>query len=223
MPVRTSILIDFSTSMAPISSTKKVTLVPINLHDPSEFDQLEHQRKLCGWSFGRSMIEGWRDSMDTKAKSFFWIIKSSADDPESKVRAGHISIESEVQPPHPELARPDKSILSISTLFVLREYRGGGIANAAMDIIESYCRTEPWGSPNCKAVTINTVARKYSEDDEGRAIIHKLGIETQPKGASNEDWYARRGYVKFDEEDRYRIPTADGEVVIVAVYMRKTF
>lgn len=155
--------------------------------------------------------------MATKTKSFFWIKPESQPD----LRVGHISLDSEAEPPDLELANPhDKSVLTIARFFVLLEHRGTGIGRAAMEMLESRAQCEPYGSPNCKAVAISTLSRKYWEDDEYRNEFKWLtGSDPRPRGTSNEDWYARMGYVKWKEVPTYECLRPDRK--LLAVYMKK--
>ncbi|KAL6405768.1 hypothetical protein AUP68_10906 [Ilyonectria robusta] len=174
----------------------KCTLEPMNLHDPDEFSELLRQRTVCGWNKEPSKIEQWRDRMDKKTKSLFWVVPAHlAGAPALQRYVGHIALCSAAHPEDLELANPDKSVLMISTLFILPEHRGGGLGRAAIEALEACAREEPYGSPNCKAITVQTVRRKYREDDGARR-----GMEPPKKGTSQEDWYARMGYVTWKEE-----------------------
>jgi GNAT superfamily N-acetyltransferase len=199
----------------------KCKLLPINLHDTTQFDELRHQRFLCGWY--QDHVSQWRDEMDAKLKSMFWIHakKSAEDDYEL---AGHISLDSQASPPDPELANPDRSVMTISTFFVFPKYRSGGVGRAAVETLEGYATQEPYGSPKCKAIALTTVSRRYTEDDgeEWRGMYKKRGMEAPIKGRTNEDWYVRQGYVKFKEEPRIRERLLDGtEVILLASFLRK--
>lgn len=194
----------------------RYTLEPMNLHDQAEADELLRQRKLCGWDNTPEFIIKFRDAMDARTKSLFWIKPASQPD----LRLGHISLDSEAHPPNLELANPhDKSVLTIATFYVLPEHRGGGIGRAAVESLEKWATTEPYGSRNCKVVALTTISRKYAEDDEMRVEYKRMaGVEPVPKGASNEDWYARMGYTKWMERPLY--PGPDG-YKFLAAYLRK--
>lgn len=201
------------------SRSSKCILEPIDLHDQAQADELLRQRVMCGWAMTPDYIDAWRAAMDAKTKGFFWIKLPSRPD----LRAGHISLDSEADPPDLELANPhDRSVLTIARFFVLPELRGGGLGRAAMETLESYAREEPYGSPNCRAIALDTLSKKYTEEDEYRAQYEWLTGEPPRKGAvNNEDWYLRQGYVKFKEAPKY-----EGEGVreghkLIAVYMKK--
>lgn len=188
----------------------------MNLHDQAQAAELLRQRKLCGWADTPETIDEWRDAMDIKTKSLFWIKPTSHPD----VRAGHISLDSEAHPPDLEVADPhDKSVLTIATFFILPEHRGGGIGRAAVATLEEWATVESYGSKNCKAVALTTMSRWYIEDDEGRAEFQRMdGKEPSPRGASNEDWYTRMGYIKWKDAPLY--PGPDG-YKFTAAYLRK--
>jgi GNAT superfamily N-acetyltransferase len=198
-----------------ISKAKEnCTLEPINLHCATQFTELQRQRVLCGWHNETAALESWRAAMDFGTKVLFWIVpipsgdgdrKDSAtttttttrtqvgradSDSDSTPRAGHISLESASIYNDPELCNPDKSILCISSLFILPAFRSRGYARSAVRILESWARTPPYGSPNCRAVTVSTISRRYIEDDgpQWRGMYARMGREAPPKGGSNEDW-----------------------------------
>ncbi len=192
---------------------------PMNLYDQAEFEELLQQRIICGWNDKPAYIIRWREMMDSKQKSLFWINL-----PDTKTRVGHISLDSSTDPPDLELANPDKSVLTIATFFILPEHRSAGLGRLAMDVMEDWATKEPYGSPNCKAIAVNTLDRRYTESDseEWRIWAKLRPIQLPPKGRSTEDWYARRGYVKWKEEPRYPEKTLDGQDILLnAVFLRK--
>ena len=188
----------------------------MNLREHSQTDELLRQRNICGWNNTPEYIAAWLKSMEAGSNYLFWIKPTSQPD----LRAGHISLNSEYDPPFLDV--DDKSVLKIATLFILPEYRGGGIARAAVETIEQYAVTEPYGSKHCRAIVINAVSRKYSEEDEWRADYFRMtGFEPKPRGASNEDWYARMGYVTYREEPTYPAHRGPKDRKLWAVFMRK--
>ncbi|KAH7153475.1 hypothetical protein EDB81DRAFT_791468 [Dactylonectria macrodidyma] len=203
------------------------TLKPINLHNLDEFSELLRQRTICGWNKEPSKIEQWRDEMDNKTKSLFWVVPTQlAEAPSPHRYVGHIALCSTVHPENLELANPDKSVFTFDTLFILKEHRGGGFGRAAIQALEACAKEEPYGSPNCKAMTVKTISRKYREDDECREIYMRLasrrGMGPPERGTSQEDWYARMGYVKWKEEPGYWTTLVDGSKILLdEVSMRK--
>jgi GNAT superfamily N-acetyltransferase len=203
----------------------KCSLEPINLHNGYEYGELRRQRVLCGWDYDVEKLENWKRDVDAKTRSFFWITLPASDSESSPNRVGHICLNSLLDPPELDLANPDKSVMEIATFFILPEYRYGGIGRSAFEMLESYATKEPYGSKNCKAVTINTISKRYTENDgdEWRGVYARRGLKAPPKGKSMEDWYARMGYVKWKEAPRYPDRREDGtEVKLIAVFMKKT-
>lgn len=136
---------------------------------------------------------------------------------------GHVAIERVDDPegghqPDPTLVAPDGSILMISTLFVLPAFTALRLGAFAMDQCESLAQQEPYGSRNCRAVTVTTLSNRYHagglEGPEGMGRWEILG-EPMPT-RDNSLWYKRRGYVTYKEAVRYGV-----EMKWWAVFMRK--
>lgn len=195
----------------------KCILEPMNLYDQSQIDELLRQRKICGWADTQHYIISWRDSMNAKMKSMFWIKPAS----QPELRVGHVSLDCEAEPPDLELANPhDKSVLTIARFFILEEHRRGGLGRAVMETLENLATKEPYGSPNCHTIAITTLSRRYAEDDQERAKYEALeGKPAAPRGLSNEDWYTRMGYVKWKDLPLYQ--QKNGPDKYVAAFMRK--
>lgn len=203
----------------------KFSLEPINLHDGYEYEELRRQRILCGWNYESKSLDKWKRDIDANTRSLFWINLLATDGKSSLNRVGHIGLNSEIDPPELDLANPDKSVMEISNFFILPEYRHGGLGRIVFEMLESYATKEPYGSPSCKVITINTISRRYTEEDgdEWRGLYARKGLKAPPKGKSMEDWYARMGYVKWKEEPRYPDRLQDGtEVKLLAVFMKKS-
>lgn len=210
----------------------KCSLEPINLHDPEQVAELLRQRVICGWDRRPEVIARWRDETDAGLKAPFWIQppppppppSSAATSASPNVRIGHISLDSTASPPDLSLANPhDKSVLAITNLFVLPEHRRGGIARAAVDVLTSLAKTEPYGSRTCTAVAVTAISKRYHDEDEWRARYEWLsGMAAPERGRANEDWYVRMGFVKWKEEPRYdaEVPGREGEK-FVASFLRK--
>ncbi|KAK4173795.1 hypothetical protein QBC36DRAFT_389456 [Triangularia setosa] len=196
----------------------------INLHNPVEFDELLQQRVLCGWDKTVREIEAWRAAMDAETRAMFWIVPPSlAHLPLPERYAGHIALVSETNPPNEELARRDKSILYISSLFIRPEHRGG-LGRKAVQALESWAKVPPYGSPHCRAITLTALDRRYIEDDseEWRGTWAKFGQEPPKKGGSTEDWYVRMGYVKWKDQPMFDEDCLDGtKIKLVAAFLRK--
>lgn len=207
-------------------------LEPVDFYDESQCAELLRQRNICGWAKTPDYIDAWRTAMDARIKSMFWIKKKGPAAPEddqdavgSAIRIGHVSLDAESEPPNLELANPhDKSVMTISRLFILPEHRQGGAGRATMELLERYAREEPYGSPNCTAIAITTLSRRYYDEDFYRAeyaLVNK-GERSLDRGKSNEVWYERMGYVKWKDEPLYPEPIPGREdFKFVAAYMRK--
>ncbi|KAK0648142.1 hypothetical protein B0T16DRAFT_407784 [Cercophora newfieldiana] len=197
-------------------SQNPLTLTPINLHEPLQFAELQRQRVLCGWNYSTSVIESWRADNDAHIQSMFWIVPATlAHLPPPQCYAGHIAMAKKTYSNENgiDAVLPSLTTMDLKALFILPAYRGGGLAKVAVREVEKMAEVEPYGCPECKAMTLNTLARRYVEEDELRAVAevaHRLeGTELPKKGMSNEDWYARMGYVKWKEVELY--PARDGE------------
>lgn len=210
--------LDFGTD---ISSPAACVLKPVNLHNHGELELLRAQRQECGWDYDTARLDIWRSAADAGTKCLFWItIPSSATD-QSIVTAGHISLDSisSSEDYGLELARPDKSLLTVSTFFVRPECRAKGIGREAMAQVERLARSEPFGSPSCTAITIMSLSCKYVEDDLWRSCYVRW---TGEEPLSYERWYAKLGYVKWKEEACTKGISKDGEqFVLVEAFMRK--
>jgi GNAT superfamily N-acetyltransferase len=211
--------------MAP-KPRESCTYEPIDLRNEAECNELLRQRVICGWAYNPVNIEVWRKAIDRKEVVLFWVVPAHLSSALAPKRfAGHVGIENQCQPPEPDIARPDKTLLEISTLFILPEYRYLGLGRTAMADMEQYAKREPYGSPACKAVTIHTLSKRYwqEEGEDWRGMWARWGLKTPEKGASsNEEWYARMGYVKWKEDWRYVVKLLDGtEAKMLAVFMKK--
>ncbi|KAG6358926.1 hypothetical protein INS49_012446 [Diaporthe citri] len=169
----------------------KCTLEPANLREQSQVDELLRQRKICGWKTRPSDMASWKERAEARTTTLFWIKPTAHPD----LRVGHISL---------DRVSGDPSTIKIADLFVLPEQRGGGIARAAFQAVEELATVGPYGSEECRTLKIDTLSRKYSYDEEMRREYTQLtGVEPNPKGATNEEWYGRMGYVTYKEEPTY--------------------
>jgi GNAT superfamily N-acetyltransferase len=197
-------------------------LQKIELDKQDQYQRLQVQRKQCGWYYEDVYLNRWRDAASKGAKCLFWIMALPSTLDQSTVFAGHISLDSisEYEDPKHELARPDKSLLTISTFFVLPEFQGKGLGGQAIAEVERLARLEPYGHPRCSALTMMSLSCRYVEDSELRARYIEWTGETP---LSYERWYARIGYVKWKEEACTEIATPSSEVVLLReAFMKKT-
>lgn len=94
---------------------------PFDVNDDAQFEQLRAERILCGWDYTPQHISKWRDMMRRKVKQLFWIqmIDDESVDGIKYRTVGHISLDSEASPPDPDLAREDRSVMTIATFYVM--------------------------------------------------------------------------------------------------------
>ena len=214
--------------MASPSANQILELEPVDLHDTLQFAELQRQRVLCGWSHSTSVIEGWRADNDDKTQAMFWVVPASLSEiPPPRRYAGHIAMSKKTYDNKGvDDVLPEPNVMDLGTLFILPEHRGQGLAKAAVQTLEGMAKVEPHGWAGCKVMTLNTLARRYVEEDEWRKVAeipHRLlGAELPVKGASNEDWYARMGYVTWKEVPLYPAWNEDGsEFTFDASFMWK--
>jgi GNAT superfamily N-acetyltransferase len=199
----------------------KVILTAIDLHNQSEFLEFLEQRILCGWSYTIPTIENWREQIDLKQKTLFWISPSDTPD----IRAGHISLDSTSNPPDPTSALPDKTLLTVQNLFIHPSYSSLGFGGHAMDAIESFAKEEPFGSPNCKALTLNSLTQECLDENlpVWLEMWKEKGVE-RPAWSfwSKVGWYERKGYVKWKEVVKKEQDSEAGKVAEIRLaYLRK--
>lgn len=233
-------------SSASLLITEKLGLVPVNFDNADEYAEFHRQRTICGWAYSDGALQHFKQMQEIKLKSLFWImIKqelqvnsiNGKDNDEFRgsdangelqksalftKRAGHISLDSYAELPDPELAREDRTIMTVSTFFILPEHRKGGLGKAAMDLIEVLATQEPYGSPQCHTLALTTLHKSYIEVDEPewRGMWKQLGLE--PPQFSAQVWYEKLGYVLWKEEPRYPEKTLDGDDLnLIASFMRK--
>ncbi|RHZ60752.1 hypothetical protein CDV55_100689 [Aspergillus turcosus] len=206
---------------ASLSST--CILEPAILDDRDQFAELQRQRTICGWFSDPQTLQKWKQKQQENLKALFWITITIPDDENGiRIRAGHIALDAYCSPPDPELARADKSVLTISSFFVLPEYRSYGLGLRTMRLIEEMAVVEPYGSPRCRFITLNALSKRYVYDEgpEGRGLWGRMGME--PPAFSIQEWYESLGYVSWKEEPLYEERTLDGEVVkLWEAFMRK--
>lgn len=142
----------------------------------------------------------------------------------ASVRVGHISLDSSVTPADLEVANPDKSVLTITSFFVLEEFRALGVGRAAMDHAERLAKEAPFGAPHCRAIAVHTVSKVYAYDEEERErwIGQEFVGMVPERGRTNQEWYEKRGYVEWKRRPMYPTRQKDGtEWTIVASFLKK--
>jgi len=216
-------------SGAPTTSPREpppgTKLVRINFENEYERDILFEQRKICTW--GKDRIPYWREKQLNGERAMFWVtlpkntnaialteqlgLGTLIRDENTFWLVGHVSLDrtdtpsSEGQPLDESLTRPDGSVLTISSLFVMPVVKGLRLGAFAMDQCEMMAQQPPYGSPNCIAITVNTLSSRYfpggPEGPDGVGRWESIG-EPRPK-MDNALWYKRRGYQTYKEQVRY--------------------
>jgi len=154
-------------------ASHQCTLEPIDLHNEAEFAELHRQRLLCGWNNQPAHLEAWRQRLDDATLALFWIVPPHlAAEPPARRHVGHIGLSRAAHPPDLDVANPDGSMLLLTTFFILPGHRGGGLGRAAVAALEARARMPPVGSPDCRALSVQTISRRYFEDsgDEWRGV-----------------------------------------------------
>ncbi|PWY96662.1 hypothetical protein BO94DRAFT_580493 [Aspergillus sclerotioniger CBS 115572] len=172
-------------------TTTKITqchLTPINLHEQNQYTTLHHQRILCGWDSSISDLDGWKQKQVEGLKGFFWIMIPT-EDKETLINAGHISLDAYTDPADPDLARSDKSLLTIQNFFILPEYQSRGLGRQVMEVVEGMARREPHGDAHCQAITLTSLSKRYWYEE--KHIRDRFGPGGPPY--CNQEWYERLG------------------------------
>ncbi|KAK1758939.1 hypothetical protein QBC47DRAFT_370790 [Echria macrotheca] len=233
-------------TMGPTLSDKPSNLLePINLHDPAQFAELQRHRILCGWKHQDKYLLAWRAAVDAGTLAIFWILLPPNTDtmqPPADRRVGHIAMERITYAPEspslpfapPGGENDPVEAMDLNTFFILPEFRRLGLGRRAVAEMERLATVEPYGWRGCRAMTLNTFARKYVEEDELRAVAEGPyvamgeGIEYPAKGTGNEDWYGRMGYATWKVVPTYHVPwprekggNERGEYVFDAAWMWK--
>jgi GNAT superfamily N-acetyltransferase len=203
------------------TAQSSIILEPMNLHDPMEFNELLRQRTICGWEKTSSVLEGWRAAIDAGTTSMFWIIPLSMSGLTAPQRyAGHIALNIRTKPSSEPFGK-------LWNLFTLPEHRLHGLGRAAVQVLESFATVKPYGSPDITTMELNAFSRNYSEEDgeEGRGLYARvceaLRLKMPAKGVSNEDWYARMGYVTYDVQPMYPVMLEGKNIMLNAALMKK--
>ncbi|KAL4914676.1 hypothetical protein BDW62DRAFT_190083 [Aspergillus aurantiobrunneus] len=196
------------------------TLVPIDLSDPTEWEELRQQRLLCGWDNTTEKLTLWRRKQEAGLKSFFWIVipscHPSQDGDLTSIRGGHISLDAYAEPTDWDLANAEKTNLTIQTFYILPEYRTRGVGRSAMKQIEALATAKPYGSVNCQYITLNCLSKKHYYDEFLGPIVKKV------MPICNQEWYEKQGYVVWKEEPRYEDTLPDKTTFVFdAAFMRK--
>lgn len=201
----------------------KCHLELVNLQDADQFSEIQRQRVICGWHYDPQTIQKWKNKQQEGLKSLFWItIPKSSNGYNEPTHVGHISLDAYSDPEDLDLACADKSVLTISSFFILPEYRSYGLGRHVMGKAEEMATLEPYGSPSCRFITLNALSKRhvYDEGPGWRGIWERLGIS--PPSFSIQEWYEKLGYVSWKEEPLYEEKALDGQVIkLWEAFMRK--
>ncbi|OJJ42454.1 hypothetical protein ASPZODRAFT_147291 [Penicilliopsis zonata CBS 506.65] len=205
-----------------------MTLSPVDLGKDAEFHELQRQRVLCGWAYETTALQKWQQKQAEGLKQLFWILIDEEDsEGDSKttrntIKAGHVSLDAYTDPPDEELARADKSVLTVQAFFILEQHRGNRLGRRVMTLLEEMARSERYGHPACGTLALTTLSKRYIYDEgpDGVGVWEKVVLDRP--AFSSQEWYESMGYVGWKEEPRYRTETLEGgEVLLSAVFMRK--
>lgn len=199
------------------TSGKRSILEPMDLHNQAEFDELLHQRILCGWQNSSADLIAWRELAEKDILFNFWIVPASSQQlPAPQRYAGHISMSHKFE----DLG--NTPVRHIANLFILPEHRLGGLGRQAVKALEALAK-----DVGVKRMSLNALCRRYVEDDaeEWRPMYLRfcssIGIELPAKGSSNEDWYVRQGYVVYGEMPMLPAELDGKKFLLVASLLRK--
>lgn len=170
------------------------------------------------------------DNISDKSPQDAVFVLTPDEQSESYLCVGHVALDrtdfasNKAMKPDASLASRDLHILTIATLFVHPAYSKFRLGAFAMDQCEAMAQQLPYGDPECREVTVNTLSPRYYPG--GQAGVEGYGRWEHygwpaPK-MDNSLWYVRRGYVTYKEEVRYLSDAPDGtELKWYGVCMRK--
>jgi len=207
------------------------------------------QRVACGWK--AEQVESWRELQRSGKITLQWVVLSPTDlslftkiakhsnayptqstplldtatslggkpRPEIEITekefmpVGHISLNTEYE--EPGFVEPEEGLYFIATFWISPTLQSLGLGRASMDAVEKMAISEPL---NARVLALSTVANEYAGKKERWEALGR-----EPPVLSNQDWYARRGYVVFKRvEEKWSEKDPMGkEWWFPAVFMRK--
>jgi GNAT superfamily N-acetyltransferase len=200
--------------------SSKCHLEPIDLHDENQFNELRRQRIICGWDFDLHILQKWKE--ESLTKNLFWIVIAHSSTKNETIRTGHISLDSSSGLLEPDIAPENRTELSISSFFILPEYRSLGLGKQAVGLVEKMATAEQFGNPRCRFITLTALSKRYvyNEAPDWRGVWAKLGLP--PPSFSIQKWYEGLGYVAWKEEPITEAKGIDGQVVLLwEAFMKK--
>ncbi|KAJ5776346.1 uncharacterized protein N7511_001357 [Penicillium nucicola] len=198
----------------------KCYLEPVDLHKEDQFHEMRRQRTICGWDSDPQTLQRWKETHNTKR--LFWIILPHLNAGNETIHTGHISLDASSGLLEPNLAPENRTELSISSFFILPEYRALGLGKQAVKLIENMATTEQFGNPRCRYITLTALSKRYVYDEapEWRGVWARLGL--CPPSFSIQEWYESLGYVAWKEEPITEEKGTDGQVILLwEAFMKK--
>ncbi|KAF2157813.1 hypothetical protein K461DRAFT_290089 [Myriangium duriaei CBS 260.36] len=225
-------------------------LFPLDWDSERQEELLREQRIICGW--GNNNVHLWRECARKGQRTMFWIgippegelgkrittaqkglgvINFEHDGCITKYLAvGHVALDRIDVPstdtfnPEPTLVAEDGSVLTIAALFVMPEFSRFRLGTFAVRRCEELAQQQPYGSENCRAVTVNSLSPRHTkggmEGPEGMGAFDRMGLPVQENNSV--PWFKKLGYVPYKEAPRYLSPTLDGtKVHLWCIYLRK--
>ena len=195
-------------------------LQPIDLHDESQFRELRRQRIMCGWDSEPQTLQTWKEKKELKR--LFWITIPDTNTKEATIRTGHISLSKGAGLLEADVAKDNEIELSISSFFILSEYRQMRLGKRAVTLLEKMAVTEPFGDPRCRYLTLTALSKRYVYDEapEWRGMWQRLGMSLP--SYSIQEWYESIGYVSWKVEPVYQTKALDGETITLwEAFMKK--
>ncbi|KAI1267459.1 hypothetical protein F5Y18DRAFT_303512 [Xylariaceae sp. FL1019] len=228
-----------------------VYLIPWDPDSQDHIDRMKLQRIACGWKVDE--VDSWPQKQKKGVVGLHWVVLDPAH-PKTPERleahfaaypnatealpdtcktvlgrrhkpdplfsffhpVGHISLDAETYEGSKLQTSLADGILSLVNFFISEPLQSVGLGGAAMD----YCERMARDLFSAKAITLSTIAKEECGPDSPRRIAMKRPI---PK-ITNQDWYARRGYVVYAEKTPgwFDIDEHGKKWPVKSICMRKT-
>ncbi|KAJ5575304.1 hypothetical protein N7450_009203 [Penicillium hetheringtonii] len=190
-------------------------LEPINLNEKTQFNELQRQRKICGWQYDTQTLQSWKENENPKR--LFWITfvdsSNQVSSESTSIRAGHISLDPSSGYLEPCRLRENEVDLSLNTFFILPEYRALRLGKCAVRLLEEFAVTEEYGDLRCRYLTLSALSKRYIYDENWKGMWARIGMP-EPS-FSIQEWYERLGFVTWKEVPLYEEITLDGETIVL--------
>jgi GNAT superfamily N-acetyltransferase len=192
----------------------------MDLYDESQYQELQRQRVMCGWDSDSQTLQKWKDKQELK--KLFWITILDTNTQETAIRTGHISLDACSGLLEADIGKENEIELSISSFFILPEYRKLHLGKRAVNLLETLAVTKPFGDPRCRYITLTALSKRYVYDEapEWRGMWQRLGMSIPL--FSIQEWYESLGYVSWKVEPLYEEKALDGKVIVLwEAFMKK--